>query len=74
MERRGDQQDVTDANPADPLSTRHRPEEYDELQRGEEQPVTVEHLEHRPAPEAGGQETAVPDPGERPGAVRLSEG
>ena len=48
--------------------------ELDELQRGQERPVTVETLE-RAAPDVYKEmrEIPVPDPGERPGAVRMTE-
>ena len=48
--------------------------EFDELQRGQEQPPSVETLERPVTPyrrEAGQRETPVPDPGERPGAIRV---
>lgn len=50
--------------------------EYEELQRGQEAPVTVETLERRLSPQNSGDQnrgTAVPDPGDRPGAVRLDD-
>jgi len=58
---------------ADPLAPPGAPE-LDELQQGEEKPVTVENLE--PPAQAlmnHGREVPIPDPGERPGAVRLDK-
>lgn len=55
----------------DPLTPQGAPE-LDELQRGDEKPVTVETLE--PASRAlanEAREVPIPDPGDRPGAVRL---
>jgi hypothetical protein len=48
-------------------------EELDELQRGEEQPISVELLEKlspKHVPEAAPREIQIPDPGARPGAIR----
>ncbi len=50
----------------------YKPEELEELQRGQEQPLTLEGMERpgvEPANEVGG--TLVLDPGNRPGAVKL---
>jgi hypothetical protein len=47
----------------------------DELQRGHEEPLTVETLEQA-APAYGEhvrREIPIPHPGERPGAVRIAE-
>ncbi len=45
--------------------------ELDELQRGQERPLTVETLERSmPGRYSGIREVPVPDPGERPGALR----
>ncbi len=48
--------------------------EFDELQRGQDDPITVETLEQAPAVygDQGRREVPVPHPGERPGAVRIS--
>ena len=52
-------------------TTTRRGHELDELQRGQEQPISLETLERVPPSERRGHQ--VPDPGERPGAVRVSE-
>lgn len=46
--------------------------EFDELQRGEEQPITLETLEQAPPAYGEGMQVPIPDPGERPGAVRIA--
>ncbi|MFN3652961.1 MAG: hypothetical protein ACK47B_25565 [Armatimonadota bacterium] len=49
--------------------------ELDELQRSRETPVTVETLERLTPPHYGQRsEIPVPDPGERPGAIRPANG
>jgi hypothetical protein len=50
-------------------------QELDELQRGQDEPLTVETLEQA-APaygEQGRREIPIPHPGERPGAVRIAD-
>lgn len=50
--------------------------EFDELQRGVEDPPTVETLERAVSPlhpEQAARSIPVPDPGERPGAIRVGE-
>jgi hypothetical protein len=50
--------------------------DLDELQRGEEPAPTVELLETvnpNPGGERGQREYPIPEPGERPGAVRLDQ-
>jgi hypothetical protein len=55
-----------------PADRRSRPEEYDELQRGQEAPLSVETMERLAPPVYGPKgEVFIPDPGERPGAVRV---
>lgn len=46
--------------------------QFDELQRGQESAPTVEMLE-RLTPSHHGERREIPDPGERPGAIRLDE-
>jgi hypothetical protein len=50
-------------------------QEFDELQRGHEEPVTLETME--PALPAYGEraqrEIPIPHPGERPGAISINE-
>jgi hypothetical protein len=49
-----------------------RPEgvpDLDELQRGQEQPVTLEEVERLTPPSGEHREIPIPDPGERPGAI-----
>jgi hypothetical protein len=49
--------------------------EYDELQRGEEKTLTVETMGRLSLPHYGERrEIPVPDPGERPGAIRVETG
>ena len=58
----------------EPLPPEGTPD-LDELQRGQEPPVTVETLEPAPTPYSTEQrEVPVPDPGERPGAVVVGRG
>jgi hypothetical protein len=46
--------------------------EYDELQRGQDTPPSTETLERTAPPHYGeAREVPIPDPGERPGAVRV---
>ena len=48
--------------------------QFDELQRGQESAPTVEMMERLAPPHHGERrEIPVPDPGERPGAIRLDE-
>ena len=56
-----------------PLTPEGAPD-LDELQRGQETPVTVETLEPaQPTYPTEQREVMVPDPGERPGAVVVGE-
>jgi hypothetical protein len=49
--------------------------EYDELQRGQEKGLSVETMERLSPPHYGERrEVPVPDPGERPGAIRVANG
>ena len=59
----------------DPQNPRPGPQgtpEFDELQRGEEKPVTLETLEQTLPAYGERVEVPIPDPGERPGAVRIT--
>jgi len=51
-------------------------QDFDELQRGEEKPITVETME-RTSPyrygDNGPRQYHIPDPGERPGAIHTEE-
>ncbi|MCC2671391.1 MAG: hypothetical protein K0Q72_3862 [Armatimonadetes bacterium] len=50
---------------------RNAAEQLDELQRGQETPPTLETMEGAAQPVHGQRrEVPIPDPGERPGAVR----
>lgn len=61
-------------HPAEPPTGPAPEDEYQELQRGQEAPLSVETLQPR-APQrrgtAGRRVVPVPPPGERPGAIRL---
>ncbi len=53
----------------------HGQQELDELQRGQEAPLTVETMERGvPATHGESRGTPVPDPGERPEAIPLGDG
>ena len=60
------------SDPQNPVPGPQGTPEFDELQRGEEKPVTVETLQQTPPAYGERVEVPIPDPGERPGAVRIT--